>query len=87
MKKYLVVVEGGRGSGSYSAYSPDIDGVVAAGESVEEVLELMYKALQWHIEDMVARGEPLPDESVTSVYIAVPDSTIATVETAGGFVA
>jgi len=73
MKRYLVVVEGGRGGENYSAHSPDVLGCVAAGETLEETLELMHEALRLHIEDMVQRGEELPEESVTAVYMAVPE--------------
>jgi predicted RNase H-like HicB family nuclease len=73
VKRYLVVVEGGRSGENYSAYSPDVDGCVAAGETLEETLELMHEALRWHIEDMVERGEELPEESVTAVYMAIPE--------------
>jgi predicted RNase H-like HicB family nuclease len=73
MRRYLVVVEGGRNGENYSAYSPDVDGCVAAGESIEEVLQLIYEALQMHIAAMVRAGDELPDESVVAMYMAIPE--------------
>jgi predicted RNase H-like HicB family nuclease len=73
MRRYLVVVEGGQHGENYSAYSPDVDGCVATGDTLEEVIENMYGALQFHLEGMVCHGEELPDGSVTAVYLAIPE--------------
>ncbi len=73
MRKYLVVVEGGQRGENYSAYSPDVPGCGAIGDTVEEVLESMYEALQFHLEGMTLNGEELPEGSVTAVYLAVPE--------------
>jgi predicted RNase H-like HicB family nuclease len=73
MKRYLVVVEGGKDGENYSAYSPDVDGCVAVGETMEEVLQLMYEALQMHINAIVRDGEELPEESVSAMYMVIPE--------------
>ena len=73
MKRYLVVVEGGQNGENYSAYSPDVDGCVAAGETMDEVLNLMYEALQLHLGAMARDGEELPEESISAVYMAIPE--------------
>jgi predicted RNase H-like HicB family nuclease len=39
MKRYLVVVEAS--GDNYSAYSPDVPGCIAAGDTVEKVLDLI----------------------------------------------
>jgi predicted RNase H-like HicB family nuclease len=63
VKRYLVVVEW---SGeNYSAYSPDVQRCVAAGDTVEEVLDLMQEALQYHLEELAKQGEEIPEGSVT----------------------
>ena len=63
---YAVVVEGS--SGSFSAYSPDLPGCVAAGKTREEVEASMADAIQLHIESLRAHGEPVP-EPQTRAYV------------------
>jgi predicted RNase H-like HicB family nuclease len=50
MKEYLVVIE--ETETGYSAYSPDIEGCVAAAETREEVESMMNEALASHLEMM-----------------------------------
>lgn len=59
--KYLVIVE--RGSSGFGAYVPDLPGCVAAGKTREEVLRLIREAIELHIEDLRATGEPVPPPS------------------------
>ncbi len=69
MSEYLVVIE--NSEGSYSAYSPDLPGCVAAGDTVEEVRSLMREAIQMHIESLREHGEPIPPPSSSADYVAV----------------
>lgn len=69
MSEYLVVIE--NSEGSYSAYSPDLPGCVAAGETIEEVRSLMREAIQMHIESLREHGEPIPPPSSSADYVAV----------------
>jgi predicted RNase H-like HicB family nuclease len=71
VKRYLVAVEWS--GGNYSAYSPDVPGCVAAGETVEEVLDLMQEALRYHLEELARQGEAIPDGSVIATYLSVPE--------------
>ena len=57
--RYTIIIE--RGPNSFSAYAPDLPGCVAAADTEAETIKLMEEALALHIEDMRARGEPLPD--------------------------
>ncbi|MDQ3913912.1 MAG: type II toxin-antitoxin system HicB family antitoxin [Actinomycetota bacterium] len=68
MSEYLVVIE--NSGGSYSAYSPDLPGCVAAGETIEEVRSLMREAIQMHIESLREHGEPVPAASSSAEYVA-----------------
>ena len=52
--KYAVVVE--QGPTSFGAWIPDLPGCVAAGETREEVVELIQEAIVFHIEGMKADG-------------------------------
>jgi predicted RNase H-like HicB family nuclease len=69
VSEYWVVIE--NSEGSYSAYSPDLPGCVAAGETVEEVRSLMREAIQMHIESLREHGEPIPPPSSRADYVAV----------------
>ncbi len=69
VSEYLVVIE--NSEGSCSAYSPDLPGCVAAGETIEEVRALMRVAIQMHIESLREHGEPVPAPSSSADYIAV----------------
>ncbi len=65
MKKYLVVVE--KTETGFSAYSPDIDGCIATGKTMEEVERNMKEAIQFHIEGMEKDGllAPFPQSYPT----------------------
>lgn len=57
-RKYLIVIE--KGESNYSAYSPDVLGCVATGDTVEETLGNMRDALVFHLEAMAEDGDPWP---------------------------
>ena len=59
MKQYLVIYEPAD-DGGWGAYLPDIDGVVAVGETRDEVEAGIRGALQMYLEDLRERGEVLP---------------------------
>ena len=56
MARILVIIE--KGEDSYGAYSPDVPGCVAVGDTREEVEQLMKEALEEHLQMM--REENLP---------------------------
>ncbi len=58
-QRFLVLIE--KGETSYGAYSPDVPGCVAVGDTEEETLELMQEALQAHLELMAQDGDPMPN--------------------------
>jgi predicted RNase H-like HicB family nuclease len=68
--KYLAVIEK-TGTG-YSAYSPDLEGCVAVGLTIEEVEENMREAVRFHVEEMRAEGIPVPPPSTRSTYVDIP---------------
>ena len=49
----------------YGAYSPDVPGCVAAGDTLEEVRSRISEALHVHINSMVEDGDALPTPSET----------------------
>jgi predicted RNase H-like HicB family nuclease len=69
---YVVVFEGDDESG-YSAYSPDLPGVVAAGSTRQETEGLMREAMAEHIGLLRESGQPVPEPSeMDSVTILNP---------------
>ncbi|HLG70537.1 MAG TPA: type II toxin-antitoxin system HicB family antitoxin [Chloroflexota bacterium] len=67
MSEYLIVIEGE--GDSFSAYSPDLPGCVAAGSSAEEVERLMREAIPLHIESLREHGESVPRPRSSARYI------------------
>ena len=60
-KRYALVIE--RTSTGFSAYSPDVPGCAAAGDTEEETRHNFREALTDHIELMRQIGEPVPEPS------------------------
>jgi predicted RNase H-like HicB family nuclease len=57
--RYTVIFE--QGASSVGAYVPDLPGCIAAAETKAEALQLIAEAIEIHIEDLKARGEPIPE--------------------------
>jgi predicted RNase H-like HicB family nuclease len=68
-KRYPVVIEP-TGTG-YSAYSPDVDGCAAAGDTKEETRRNFRDALTAHFEAMREVGEPIPEPHTSGDYVEV----------------
>jgi predicted RNase H-like HicB family nuclease len=69
MHRFLVVIE--KAEGNYSAYSPDLPGCVATGETAQEAEVNMHDALQLHVEGMMEDGEPIPESAALAEYMVV----------------
>ncbi len=67
--RYLVVVE--EGPTSFGAYVPDLPGCIAAGNSREEVLQLIQEAIEFHIEGLKEEGYALPPPHSSSEFIEI----------------
>ncbi len=50
MFKYPVIIE--KADGNYSAYSPDLPGCVATGQTIKETISRMRDAIQFHIKGL-----------------------------------
>ncbi|MBV9228687.1 MAG: type II toxin-antitoxin system HicB family antitoxin [Chloroflexi bacterium] len=55
---FIIIIE--KGDENYGAYSPDLPGCVAVGDTVEEVERNMQKAIKWHLQGMIEDHEPIP---------------------------
>lgn len=69
MYQFLVVIE--KGERNYGAYSPDLPGCVAVGDTVEEVTRNMREAIEMHLQGMIEDGEPIPTPQATAEYLKV----------------
>ena len=67
--KYAVVIE--KGENSYGAYVPDLPVCIAAGETREEVLQLIHEAIQFHIQGLKEDGETIPEPASSIELIEV----------------
>jgi predicted RNase H-like HicB family nuclease len=68
-KEYTVIYE--RGERNWSAYVPDLPGCVATGKTRKEIERVVREAIEFHIEGLVQRGEPVPEPSVEASTVTV----------------
>jgi predicted RNase H-like HicB family nuclease len=66
MSRYLIIIE--ETSTGYSAYSPDLPGCVATGNSREEIEREMHAAIEFHIEGIRLAGEQIPQPRSQASY-------------------
>lgn len=67
--QYTVIYE--KGANNWSAYSPDVPGCVAAGETREEIERLFREALELHIAGLREDGLPVPVPTTESGTVTV----------------
>ncbi|MEZ5339137.1 MAG: type II toxin-antitoxin system HicB family antitoxin [bacterium] len=58
MPDYLIILE--RGESNWGAYSPDVPGCIAVGDSRDKALALFMEALEAHLAAMLEEGIELP---------------------------
>ena len=68
-KRYPVIIE--QTSTGFSAYSPDVSGCAAVGDSAEETRRNFQEALVEHFEAMREAGEPIPEPHSSVEYVEV----------------
>ncbi len=69
MHRFLVVIE--KADGNYSAYSPDLPGCIATGETREQAEQNMHEAVRMHVEGLLEDDLPVPESQAFAEYIAV----------------
>ena len=74
MYRFLVIIE--KGNENYGAYSPDLPGCVAVGDTIEEVEKNMQEAIKLHLQGMIEDNDPIPTPHTAARYveIATPNS-------------
>ena len=68
-KRYPLVIE--RTATGYSAYSPDVPGCAAVGDTEEETRRNFQDALAAHFQAIRELGEPIPEPSSSVDYVEV----------------
>jgi predicted RNase H-like HicB family nuclease len=68
-RRYPVVIE--RTGTGYSAYSPDVAGCAAAGDTEEETRRNFQEALTAHFQAMREIGEEIPEPHTSVDYVEV----------------
>lgn len=66
--QYIAIIEGDEQSG-YSAYAPDLSACIAAGDTFEEVEELIREAIPFHLEGMANAGDPIPPATSRAITV------------------
>jgi len=67
--RFFIVIE--KANGNYSAYSPDLPGCVATGETREEAEKNMYKAIETHVQGLIENKLTVPESQAFSEYMVV----------------
>lgn len=67
--RYVIILE--PTPTGFSAYSPDLDGCVAAGDDRAETVALMREAIAFHLEGLIEEGLPVPPPRSESTYVEV----------------
>lgn len=68
MENYLIIIE--KCKNNYSAYSPDINGVVATGKTKEETRKNFIDALELHLEGLKEDHLSIPKPKTDFTYIS-----------------
>ena len=68
-RRYALVIE--RTGTGFSAFSPDVAGCAAAGDTEEETRRNFQEALAAHFEAMREVGEPIPEARSSVDYVEV----------------
>ena len=57
-----------RSGGGYTVVVPALPGCITYGEDVDEAIAMAEDAINIYIEELVSRGEKIPDDSNTLEY-------------------
>jgi predicted RNase H-like HicB family nuclease len=80
VRRYTVVVVKGEEPGTYVAYVPALD-VATQGASLEHALAMAKEASELVVEDLIDRGEDVPEEEpgavVSTIEVEAPATVLA----------
>ncbi len=67
MRRYTVVLIPEPEAGGYSVTVPALPGLFTQGDNREEALAAAREAIVFHLESLLAEGEPIADEGVIEI--------------------
>jgi len=67
--RYAVIFE--QSTTGYGAYVPDLPGCVATADSIDETRQLIREAIELHLADMRATGQPTPQPTSLCEYAEI----------------
>ncbi|WP_017593707.1 type II toxin-antitoxin system HicB family antitoxin [Nocardiopsis potens] len=67
MSRYVILIEPGHDG--YGAWCPDLPGCVALGDTVDETIEEMRGAIDFHLDGLRAEGLPVPVPSTVAASV------------------
>lgn len=68
--QYTVLIEHVPGS-NYGASVPDLPGCISTGQTLEETLQNIREAIEFHLEGMREDGEPIPVPTTVATVVDV----------------
>ena len=71
MYRFLVIIE--KSEHNFSAYSPDLPGCIATGDTDREARENMHEAIQMHVEGLKEDKLPIPQANTSAEFVAVEE--------------
>ena len=66
--RYAVIIE--KAGSNYSAYAPDLPGVITTGPTPEATERNMRQAIAFHLRELRAAGDPIPAPTTRAAYVA-----------------
>lgn len=70
MKEYAVIFE--QTPTGWSAYAPDLPGLGVTGATFEATEELIREGILFHIEGLLADGDPVPEPTTRVARMPIP---------------
>ncbi len=67
--RYAVVFE--KAPDNWAAYVPDLPGCVTTGQTLSATRRLIAEAIQFHVEGMRLRGEPVPEPTAVAEIVEI----------------
>ena len=69
MYRFLIIIE--KAGKNYSAYSPDLPGCAATGETREEAEQNVYDAVEMHVNGLVEDNLAVPEPHAAAEYVVI----------------
>ncbi len=70
-RQYTILLDPDEADGGYTVTVPALPGVVTQGETVDECQDRAREAIALHIEGLLARGLPVPEEHTQPQLVSV----------------